>query len=304
MEDYHGYNIFGSPVEAFKAYVDACRLFKRANGHGLPDDWKELATLGEGILEHYLIWAQNRDTLQTVWVDGKPQVETTVHIPLTIAPPPGFDKVVYQLTLDRLVEVDDEYWILDWKFYKSFGQGNLDLDQQLSAYIWGASTYFDKPIVGAILHEFRKELAAPPRVLGSGKISIAENQKTTHRLYREALIEVYGEVEKASSGHIKRLNDFAARETDDRDDFIRRTRTRRTSLQQESQGTLIMMEAHDMCNPDLPLYPNPTRDCSWDCSLSDVCLMVDRDDDWQDLLIDLTVQRVEENKGWRQYLKT
>ena len=303
MEDYHGYNHYGHPAEAFRAYVDACRTYQSKHKHGLPDDWEEQTTLAEGILEHYIIWAQHRDTLQTVWLDGEPQVEITIHIPLPIDPPPGFDKVVYQFTLDRLVEIDDEYWVLDWKFYKAFSQGSLELDQQMSAYIWGAKAYYDKPIAGAILHEFRKELPNAPKILASGKLSLAENQKTTHRLYREAIIEIYGDIEKAPSSYINRLNDFNARESEDRDDFIRRSRTRRTELQTQAQGSLILLEAKDMCNPDLPLYPNPTRDCSWDCSLQDVCLMVDRDDDWSDLLNDLTIQRVEENKGWRQYLQ-
>ncbi len=303
MEDYHGYNHYGHPVEAFRAYVDACRAYHGRFKHGLPDDWEEQRTLAEGILEHYLIWSQNRDTLDTVWIDGEPQVEITVHIPLSITPPPWAELVVYQFTLDRLVEIDDEYWIQDWKFYKSFSQANLELDQQMSAYIWGAAAYYEKPIAGAILHEFRKELPSVPKILASGKLSLAKNQKTTHRLYREALIEIYGDVSKASTAYVNCLNDLAAREGEDRDDFIRRNYTRRSELQTQSQGSLILMEAEDMCNPELPLYPNPTRDCSWDCNLQDVCLMVDRDDDWSSLLNELTVARVEENKGWRQYLQ-
>ncbi len=62
-----------------------------------------------------------------------------------------------------------------------------------------------------------------------------------------------------------------------------------------------------MCNPNLPLYPNPTKDCSWDCNFRDICIMVDRDDDWEYALQDTTVQRddnqAEEIKSWRQLLK-
>jgi len=303
MEDYHGYNHYQSPVEAFRAYVEACRSFHSKHRHGLPDDWEEQSTLCEGVLEHYLIWAQNRDTLQTVWLNGEPQVEITCHIDLPIEPPPGFDKIVYQFTLDRLVEIDDEYWILDWKFYKTFSQGSLDMDQQMSAYVWAANAVFEKPIAGAILFEFRKTLPNAPRILSTGKLSVAEKQGTTHGMYRDAIIKLYGDTDKAPSSVIHCLNDLAARESEDRDDFIRRSRTRRTLIQQQSEGTKILMEIEDMCNPDLPLYPNPTRDCSWDCSLMDICLMIDRDDDWSELLSELTVERVEENKGWRQHLK-
>lgn len=310
MEDWHGYNHYQHPVEAFRAYVDACRTHNTKHGFGLPDDWEEQTTLGEGILEYYLIWSKQRDTYKTVWIDGEPQVETKCQIPLTefldtdLLEESGYDEVVYQLTLDRLVEIDGEYWILDWKFYKQFGQGSLEYDQQMSAYIWGAQTVFDKPIAGAILHEFRKTLANAPRILSNGKLSTAEKQGTTHRMYREDLIKVYGSVERASHKHVQCLNDLLARETEDRDDFIRRAKTRRNKYQQQAEGTKILMEVADMINPNLPLYTNATRDCQWDCQMQDICLMIDRDDDWQDQLKDTTTQRVQEQDGWRQYLKT
>lgn len=303
MEDYHGFNHFKHPVEAFLAYVEACKLAQRINGYGLPDDWEEQTNLAVGVLNHYMTWLENRDPLETAWIDGQPQVEITAHIPLPVEPPPGFDKVVYQFTLDRLVVIDGEYWIQDWKFYKSFSQSSLEFDQQMSSYIWSAYATFEFPIAGAVLHEFRKEVPRPPKVLANGRISTAEHQKTTHGLYREALINLYGVIDKAPRANLNRLNDLAMRESEDRDDFIRRSRTTRSEMQQRAEGTKILMEIEDMCNPDLPLYPNPTRDCSWDCGLQDICLMVDRDDDWEYALNELTVKRTQEAGLWRQHLK-
>ena len=303
MEDYHGYNKFLHPVEAFNAYVDACKIAQRTHGFGLPDDWEEQTAMAHGILNHYLIWAQNRDTLQTAWIDGIPQVEITFHVPLPFEPPPGFDQVVYQFTLDRLVEIDNEYWILDWKFYKTFSSANLEYDQQLTAYIWAAQSCFEVPIAGGILNEFRKAIPKQPKILSTGKLSTSNKQGTTHGLYREALIRTYGDADKAPRAMITCLNDLAMQENEDRDNFIKRSRTRRTEEQLRAEGTKIMMELEDMCNPDLPLYPNPTRDCSWDCQLQDVCLMVDRDDDWEFALKETTVPRTAEAGEWRQYLK-
>ncbi len=304
LEDYYGYNHYRHPVEAFRAYVAACKSLWQKKRYGLPDDWEEQSTLCEGILENYLMWCRNREEYQTVWYDGVPQVEITCHIPLDVAPPPGFDRVVYQFTLDRLVEIDEEYWILDWKFYKQFSQGSLDFDQQMSAYIWAAQCMFNRPIAGGILNEFKKKLPVPPRILSGGTISTAHNQGTTHGLYREALKQMYGSVQKAPSSNVKCLNDLAMRESPDRDDFIKRTRTRRTELQQQAEGTKILMELEDMCNPDLPLYTNATRDCSWDCGFQDICLMMDRDDDWSFQLSESTIQRKEESGEWRKYLHT
>ena len=57
-----------------------------------------------------------------------------------------------------------------------------------------------------------------------------------------------------------------------------------------------------MLNPDTPLYTTATRDCSWDCQLQDVCLMMDRDDHWQAALEDITVSREDDSDEWRKYL--
>ncbi len=304
MEDYYGYNKYQHPVEAFRDYVNACKCLYQRERYGLPDDWEEQSAIAEGILEYYLLWATNREEYETVWIDGKPQVEITCHIPLPVTPPPGFDKIVYQFTLDRLIEIEGEYWILDWKFYKQFGQGDLEYDQQMSAYIWAAAAVFELPIAGGILHEFKKTIPKQPKILSTGKLSVAKTgQGTTHGLYREALINLYGSVEKAPRANVLCLNDLAAQESPDRDNFIKRSRTTRTELQQQAEGTKILMECEDMCNPDLPLYTNATRDCSWDCSLKEICLMIDRDDDWSEQLADTTVQRKEELDTWRQHLR-
>jgi len=228
-------------------------------------------------------------------------VETRCEIPIPIETP-LYSVIHYQMTLDRLVEIEGEYWITDYKFYKSFSQGALDMDPQMSAYIWGAQTIFPKPIAGAIYHEFRKAIPKEPKILASGKLSHSTKQGTTHRMYREALVHMYGQADKAPRQNLLCLNELAAMESADRDPFIKRTMTRRNLAQMQAEGTKILMEGTDMCNPDLPLYPNPTRDCSWDCSLQDICLMIDRDDNWEGLLKELTVMNTEDDDQWRAHL--
>jgi hypothetical protein len=302
LEDWHGYNYYGHPAEAFDAYVRAYQQLEKNSSHRLPSDWQEQTYLAKGILDNYLLWCKTRDPYETVWIDGEPQVEITGHLELPINPPPGYDKVVYQFTLDRLCIVDDEFWIQDWKFYKNFDSGDLDMNPQMGAYAWIGSAIYDDPIAGAILHEFRKDLPVEPKILGTGKLSSAKHQKTSHGLYRDALIKLYGSVDKAPKANIECLNDLCIRETPDRDDFIRRRRTRRTLEQQQAEGTRILMELEDMLNPDLPLYINQTKDCDWDCAIRDVCVMIERDEDWHSLLDELMISRNEEPENWRQYL--
>ena len=305
LEDYHGYNYYGHPVEAYKAYVDAQKKWSKKSRQNLPNDWEELAELGEALLDNYVLWLSHRDPLNTLWLDGEPQVECKILLELPWERGRhGWDRVIYQGTLDRVVEIDGELWVLDWKFYKTIGSNNLDFDQQMSSYIWLGSTVFDRPMAGAVLVQLRKTVPNEPKILSSGKLSTAGNQGTTHGLYKNALIEIYGSANKAPRQNIVCLNDLAARESGDRDDFVRRDKTRRTMKQQESEGSRIMMEIEDMLNPDLPLYTNPTRDCGWDCQMQDVCLMMDRDDHWQDFMQEITVSRETETEDWREYLRT
>lgn len=312
MEDYHGYNHYGHPVEAAKACYEA---FKRANKatknkEQLPDDHSDQMQLLIGILDHYLLWLKNRDTFQTYWVDGKPQVEVKAWIPLPIPEEIlaayGYDEVHYEVTLDRVVYDEyGRYWVLDYKFLKQFQTMHLDYDQQASAYIWAANTLYDKFIEGFIVQQFRKAVPIPPPRGSKGTITTnlqTLKSTTTYELYREALKDMYGSVRKAPIQYGRVLGELAAMEGEDRNEFIRRDKTVRNQAQIEATGTKIVLEAIDMLNPDLPLYPNETKDCYWDCSFRDICQMMDREDHWQDVLEETTIDRKEETESWRKYL--
>jgi len=299
LEDYHGYNYYEHPVKAFRAYVIACKRARKE----LPDDWQEQAELGEAVLDYYLTWLENRDALKTYWVDGKPQVEVRARIPLPISGPNG-EEIYYDITIDRVVNIEGELWIQDYKFYKQFWPMNLDFDEQMTAYLWGAHVLYDLPVIGALHTQFKKAVPEPPKILTSGKISTAKNQNTTHRLYREALIQQYGTVDRAPTEHINTLNHFAHLEGEERDNYIKRERTERSQAQLEASGDRILMEVREMLDPNLPIYPNFTKDCSWDCPFNDVCLMIERDDDWENYLMDISEDKTEERDSWRNYLPT
>jgi len=311
LEDYYGHNHFKHPSVAFEAYVEAQRKWagQRGSKRSLPPDWQEQAELGIGILDNYLIWLEHRDEYPTLWVDDKPQVEVKcrIELPYTPAPSTGYDKVVYDLTLDRIAIIESEPWIIDYKFYKSWWSNDLDYDAQMTAYHWGGTQIYngiiDIPIAGAVLHQFLKELPEPPRILANGHLSTAENQKTTHRLYRRELKQMFGSIEATPQKYVNYLNELSFKESPDRDAYIWRARTYRTPEQAASEQEKILMEVEDMLNPDIPIYPNATKDCSWECPFKDVCLMMDCGDDWESALYETTVNRSEEqDDSWRNYL--
>ncbi len=303
LEDYHGYNYYKHPVEAFRAYNQAYRLhIQKTPNLVLPEEIDEQLELGEAILEYYLLWLKNRDPLETLWVDGKPQCEIKGSIPLPQLANEHYDEVYYQFTLDRVVVIEGELWVLDYKFYNRDWVTAPEFDSQMSAYIWAASCLYDRPVAGAILEKHFKKIPKDPRILRNGDLSGAKDQDTTYHQYREVMIDMYGSVDKSPPNCRETLTVLAAKEGPESDGFIQRMRTTRTEIEIGSIGAQIMMEGADMLNKDLPLYKNDTKDCSWDCGFSDICLMMDQGHDWEGALELLTVDRNQGDDGWRDNL--
>jgi hypothetical protein len=306
LEDYHGYRYFQNPADALRAYHLA---WTKTRGLVVPPDYVDLLNLGCSMLEYYVGWlAHGRNQLRTYWHNGFPQVEVNFEVELPveqwILDRGGFDIAVYRGTLDRVVE--DEHgrlWILDYKTAKQFQTGHLDTDGQISAYCWIGKVLYGKPMEGFIYQQHKKTIAHEPEWLKSNRFSYAKNQATSHTLYWQALTRVYGDVNKAPGEAQEFLNWLATQEQPDYDPFVRRDWIMRNEHAAEAEGTKILMELEDMLNPDLPLYPNPTRDCSWDCDFLSTCIMMDDGSDWEDNLSKEAQPRFSEETSWRQHLQ-
>lgn len=304
MEDFHGERKFAHPIYAWRKYVEAVKLAYQ--GTRLPETWEQDSVLAESMLDYYVEWLKGRDPLRTFEYKGKKQVEVRFEIPIPLDPEYvkscGYDKVVYQGTLDRVViDEHDRLWVLDYKTAKQFALEHLTTDPQITSYCWIGSVLYDRPITGFIYQQHKKAIIEPPKVLQSGEFSVAKSQSVTHRSYRKAMIDKYGNVDAAPLANINFLNYLAVNESIDGDALIRRDYEFRNEHHIAAEGQKIIQEAADMINPNLPLYPNPTRDCSWDCDLKDVCLMMDDGSDWQEVLAQLTVSR-EESDLWRNFI--
>ena len=320
LQDYHGWNDYGDPVAALNAYVEAQRKFTQRTEYELPEDWQEQHTLGQGILRHYLTWEARRSDnlevpkIETLWEDGEPQVEVKIQIPMTLDDDTDF---MYSATIDRICKVrnagdtdddsDVQLYIEDYKFYKAFDAQPLEWNQQLSAYIWAANKLFvdtKYSVIGGIITQFKKVLPQEPRILSSGRISTDKTQATTADMYKRALLDVYGDLSRVPKGNMDCLNHLVMQEMPHFDNFIRRDFTTRTPIQRDNEELKIQMEAHDMLDPQLPLYPNMTRDCTWDCNMRDVCLMIDRDDDWEAVVKLEHTNATSSEDNWQEYLPT
>lgn len=312
LEDFHGANIYGTPAMAYQAYAKA---YARTYPKKVPPDWKELCKLGAEMMDYYVLWLKGRDPLTTLVVDGIPQVEANIKVNVDmdlikyycLGDMPKYerirsvyDRVEYSMQLDRVVVDENGFaWILEYKSAKIIQTTHYQTDPQVSAYMWGADAAYTIPVAGVIYQQHKKSLPHGGRILQNGSVSTAQNQSTTHRMYRETLIDVYGAVNKAPDANIKYLNSLALTENADADDYIRRDRIYRNAKTSEAESKKILQAAVDMLDPALPLYPNPTRNCAHMCSFLGPCVSLD---DGSDFMHDLMLEsepRPEGYDGWR-----
>lgn len=306
LEDFHGLRKHSSAKEAFKAYARATHRMSKATNQPflLPFDFLELVQLGYGMLDYYTDhWLVARDPLKTFVWRGKPQVEVHALIEVPFKSP-HYDRVLYAVTIDRVVE--DEMgglWLVDYKTAKRIQTLFYQTDPQISAYCWIARQLYGRPITGFIYQQHRKDVPDDPRILSTGKVSTAPSLKTSHRHYRRTLINLYGDVLRAPKENVDYLNYLNEQEDDMKDRFIRRDKVYRNEHQAEAEGTKLLLELEEMLNPDLPLYPNPTRDCGPGmCSFHAACVSMDDGDDWEYELEVGFRQKDAVFDGWRNYL--
>lgn len=298
---------YDTPGEAFSAYVRATLKQGRST---LPDDWKDLHEMGLAMLNYYTeYWLIGRDALTTYEVDGEPQVEINflVDLPFNVKehfPDSPYDNVMYSGTIDRII-IDDLglLWLVDYKTAKTLKQSHFANDPQVSAYCWAAYHIYQRPIGGMIYWQFLKVIPKPPEPLVSGKISTAKNQRTSHRMYREALLKAYDTIIASPKENVDFLNRLAMLESEDQDPYIRRDKIYKNQASLEAEGAKILLELEDMLNPHLPRYPNPTFMCPHMCPFYEVCVSMDDGSEWEEQLEAETQQRGEKDESWRVHLE-
>lgn len=313
LEDFHGYKRFANAADAFKAY---CIATAKQHIRDLPTDANELYLLGTQMMDYYENqWLRYKPADQTYWeVDAEgnniPQVEVNfaIEVPLDehphlkeLAAAHGADAVIYRGTIDR-VSIDEEgrLWIVEYKTAKRAEHMHYLTDPQVTTYVWAASHIYNRPIAGVVYHQFVKTAPLPPRVLSTGKLSTAANLVSSYPLYRQQLIDLYGDDQLAPEANRNFLATLAMGETPDRDRYIVRERIHRNAASCDSEAQLILLELEDMLNINLPLYPNPTRDCGRFCSFMSACTSMNDGSDWEaELDTDFSPRDQAADRMWR-----
>lgn len=291
LEDYHGYNIFGSPTKAFEEYI------KHTVKDEPSDTIEALIDLGHGMLDYYInSWLPKHDKFETYWVNNEPQVEVEISILLGEVSNYYNFPIIYQMKYDRVVK-DKEYgrlWVMDYKTAVQFNVSKLETDPQVTAYCWGFPYKYDVYAEGMIYNQLKKDTPSKPRILKNGSISKDKKQSTTYDLYFKALKDTYGS--KVPASYKDTLDSFKKDETELTDNFIRYDLVRRNKIQALNEYQKITAETLEMMDTDLALYPNPTKDCSWDCDYQAVCLSMDDGSDYEHILKSEFKEREEEGE--------
>ena len=257
----------------------------------------EAVALGLGMLDHYSEWSKNEDPL---WFKEVISVEHEFEVPIVnelgeplINPNTG-EVMTYTGRIDGVVK--DEYgcyWLLEHKTAKAFDTEKLPLDEQCGSYIWAAQQLYGLKLEGVIYNMLRKKLPTVPDILKRGGLSQNKGMDTTYQVYAQALKQYYGE----DAVPWALYEDYLTALENKENPFFKRLRVRRNQCEITDIGQRIYDEVAEMVNPNLVHYPNPTRDCSWDCDFRSVCLAMNDGSDPQYMLESLFKKRTAPSKG-------
>jgi len=312
FEDYHGYHRFDSMVDSLKAYASATQKTQL----DLPSDLDELLQLGCGMLDYYESWLATREPLQTLWIDGVPQVEVPViiEIPkedLLRAGCPErvlslYSHIYYSATLDRVtIDSYSRLWLCEYKSAKNYQWFHLDTDQQVTSYSWTLTIkYPNYAIAGCCYQQHKKRAPKSPDWVASRKMfSTSKSQKTTYALYKTALINAFGPTQLRWPEPNRLFLDYLTQNEALEGDFlIKRDYVERNEHQIRNEYRKMLLEISEMLDPETRIYPNPTRDCRWDCTFQVPCIHIDDGSDWKYELDSNFIERTAEEVQWRKYI--
>lgn len=298
LEDYHGYRIFDSPEEALGVYYGVF------NEKEIPSGGAALIETGMGMLSYYTKWLEDRGDYTTLWLDDKPQVEIAFTLELEELHSCRGIPVYYHGTIDRIVvDKAGDLWIEDYKTAAVIDVDKLTTDPQIGAYLWAIEQYLQKPVRGMLYTQFAKSFPSEPKRLVNGDFSVDKRQKVTYKILLDALLDTYGMVPTKYSAF---LQDLADDSTPEGDRFIRRDQVIRTEREKTTTYRDIIEEGRDMLSDRIALYPNPTRDCKWDCPFRVCCICKNDMQDYQHILDLEFAERNQTAKGeipeWRTKL--
>ena len=210
-----------------------------------------------GLLEQYALWAPAVDRFAPIRVACDVDVQVPdPGDPATGIVTPGGGAVRYLDRLDLLlIDEHNAYWVLshrvvpgDWP-----STDDLLLDEEGVAWCWAWElSYPGMRVEGTIYNELRTGMRAGDGD-DAGRTGGAPSARGTVTQHRQA----YWPPTRA-----RRVPPGSLRPTQRSAGAFRRTQIPRTRGELAEFGNRLALEAADMINPGLPLYPSPSQ---WNC---------------------------------------
>lgn len=228
------------------------------------DELDEAIELGKGMLEHYIQWSSENDS---EYFDDTLMVEQPFLVPV-YTPKDNRAHCNFYGIIDGLVQDEyGAYWVHEFKTAKQLGSRNLTLDEQAVGYMYAAKELWGIDCAGIMYTILRKKIPTIPKELKNGDISIAKNIATTYEVYHNKLIDYYGSEEEIPGDRYEEILTILKEQDNP---FFKREKVRKTDKEVENFGRRLYDMYRDMF-PHPRIYPNPTRDCRWDCPFQEVC---------------------------------
>jgi|AntDeeMinimDraft_6_1070357.scaffolds.fasta_scaffold00567_9 CRISPR/Cas system-associated exonuclease Cas4 (RecB family) len=239
---------------------------------------EEKKKLGLGMLKHYQKFADNNDSDYFTKV-----VDTEIDFEIPVKNLKGnTTHCRYAGTVDGLV-IDEFglYWILEHKTASRIDTSHLPLDEQVARYMWAMQEKLGIEISGVIYNILLKKIPTEPRVLKSGHLSKAKNIKTTYATYLNSLINYYGSFEEIP---LNDYSDILGYLQGEENEFFKRVKVEKTQHEIDDIAKRTYLEYKEMSNPNLRMFPAPSRDCNWKCDFREVCISMNQGHDYDYLL--------------------
>lgn len=191
--------------------------------------------------------------------------------------------VTYAGRIDCLMQdPDGYYWIVDWKTARSISDDEefLQLDDQIGSYVWALTAALGLPVRGFIYHQQKKGFPQPPQRNKHQRkgcwFSVSKAQDTDYETYLKTVQEEDAEAYEAGA-----YDDFLHWLKVEGPVYYKRNIVIKTEHELKSIGENIGLEALDMLDPGLRIYPNSGRfGCKY-CAFRQPCIGKFRGDDYE-----------------------
>lgn len=285
-------------IERWDDYCDNDEISKvlKAAPDGFSEDetWVDAKLLGRQMLQgHHEMY--DGDPLWDVIYTEEP---FEIGIPDPRDPSGESDVVIFTSTFDGVYrnKRDKKFRLMEHKTAKAISTDHLPLDDQGGSYYAVASIVLKhmgilsgRQTIDGITYNFLRK--GMPDLRPKDAAGYATN-KPIKRHYIDALAKVEPLANDkwsldrlastAAELNIRVLGDRSAQQPPP---LFERHEIRRTRSEIKTQISRIAAEGivmEGMRSGDLPLFKNPTRDCSWDCSFFNMCQLHEQNVDWEE----------------------